>query len=1474
MAEIQFTLNYTAGQHLMLAGSSDGTASFCIDADWTLTLVSSTNPSSPFTESGTPCGTPTAPIDLGTALSLDTGEYGGEFTITAPKGATTDGTSDVYLLPVPGTVTNLTPVPGSITAPAELTGSTSVVVGTSGTLNVTLGGLPLPGITGYHAIFGWDPSGVQLGSISFPTGWGGGTRNNFANGDAGFEESTSSAPDNVGAIVLSLHFSCAEVGSWPVSFTGDYWLPGSSAGYADAVEGAATITCTAPPASATPAAAGITLDPVNGDVSATVTGSGLVTATAAELLSSTGSVVATSSSVSAAATVATATFGAVAPGSYNLEVTDGADVLTTTTGTPFLVQPALPYFSLSPVDLEGDVPGIATTHIYRVTNQGTVDGTAVLCFTFPTYLSNEPSLFLPASPAGTELLLHGFSGNSWVEYVAVPLDAGAEGDVAWTTTLPPSVVFGVDPAVALGNVVPTAPGLAGQYTGTEWTSVSSDSAQSIVDGAVGAGMSAYSAVVNDLDSLSNSAASSYLAALPDKQLAGAIAYLGSAIVDGQTTQLDQSVGSQGTQAAPAPTANEPTPAAPTTTTPSYQDSDLAAGSSAPSSSTRPRPLCRTTGCRTARLSTDMNDGALIGGDSASSASEAVLVGNTTAYDDGSIAPVATTPAGGYDTARQTLALDASWQASSQSVDLGAWTSGITDTLSLDDSGTTVAVAGLPYSSSGNGSSSITALTYTGTEPGADVAGVDGPAASFDPANPFNSVTENGQNPDATNLSNGWNAVSGFFPSYSGLFWDTVGGVAGAAVTIAGGPLWLAVAIPVLAWCLGGGCSGMWNSAHAVGSEDPNNLTVDPVGAGTDGWITGQPLTYQIAFENEPTATAAANTVTVTAQLNSNLDPSTLQFGDSSFAGTEPSFDPATDTLTWVMPGIDLPPDTSPPDGEGYVSFTASPKAGLAEATTISEQAQVTFDFNPPIDTPTVSSTLDVTPPTATLAALPTLEPAGTVPLSWSSTSPVGIATYVLYQSTDGGPLTPVDTTGATTDDVTVAAGHTYGFAVEAADDLAGLAGTVPATAQESFTVTADPGAYNALAPRRICDTRAGNPSGLTGDAAQCTDKTLTAGHVLTIKVADTQFDVPAGATAAVLNVTAVNATAKGYLTVFPAGRSAPTASNLNFPAGVTVPNLVEVGLGTGSDAGEVSLVSNVGTDVVVDLEGYVDTAAGGAGLYKPLATPARICDTRAGNPSALTGGAAQCDGGSSNPGRTLAPNTPLEVTVDGVGGVPASGVSAVVLNVTAVEPTGRGYVTVYPAGGSAPLASNLNVQAGQVRPNRVIVPVSAAGDIDIVASTTTDVIVDVSGWYTDAGGTPGAQFVPEPSPVRICDTRAGNPSGLTGDAAQCNGGAGNPGAAIGPGGTLTVEVTNDSGAGVPADATAVVLNVTAVDPSAQTYLSIYPGPGQPPVSDLNPAAGTVDANLVVATVSASGTVTIYNHSGTTNLVVDVTGWYQ
>ncbi len=433
-----------------------------------------------------------------------------------------------------------------------------------------------------------------------------------------------------------------------------------------------------------------------------------------------------------------------------------------------------------------------------------------------------------------------------------------------------------------------------------------------------------------------------------------------------------------------------------------------------------------------------------------------------------------------------------------------------------------------------------------------------------------------------------------------------------------------------------------------------------------------------------------------------------------------------------------------------------------------------------------------------------------------------------------------------------------------ADSPAQAAGTVNVTVTTpggtSSTSTADQftyqAAYTPLAPTRICDTRSGNPSSLSGPAAQCNGKTLAPGKVLDVTVENLAGVPASGVSAVALNVTAINPAGNGYLTVYPAGEAAPMASNLNFNSRDVVANLVEVGIGAG---GQVAIVSNAATDIVVDMEGYYSVASSpGAGYYDPT-SPARICDTRSGNPSSLSGPVAQCNG------HTLSTGTTLKVAIGGVSPVPASGVSAVALNVTAVDFTNNGYLTVFPAGGNPPVASNVNFVKGQgAVPNAVVVPLGSSGDIEIFGNARTDIVIDVVGWYTSRGGT-GSQFNAMPAPVRICDTRPGNPSSLSGSAAQCNGHA------MASGTTAAIRVAGVGG--VPSGAKAVAVNVTVTNTPTSGYLTAFPGGTQPTASNLNWTRGETVPNLAIAELSPSGTLSLYCSAGT-DVIVDVLGWYQ
>ena len=165
-----------------------------------------------------------------------------------------------------------------------------------------------------------------------------------------------------------------------------------------------------------------------------------------------------------------------------------------------------------------------------------------------------------------------------------------------------------------------------------------------------------------------------------------------------------------------------------------------------------------------------------------------------------------------------------------------------------------------------------------------------------------------------------------------------------------------------------------------------------------------------------------------------------------------------------------------------------------------------------------------------------------------------------------------------------------------------------------------------------------------------------------------------------------------------------------------------------------------------------------------------------------------------------------------------------------------------------PTASNLNAVPGQTVANMVTVGVSGGQIALFNYAGTTDVVVDVAGYYTDG-------FHPI-SPARLADTRSG----------VC-------GIRLGAGETRLVAVAGAGG--VPAGpAGAVALNVTIVNPTAPTYLTVWPsGQPQPGSSNVNAIVGTV-ANMVTVGLGADGAIAVSNFAGSADVLIDVAGWFD
>jgi hypothetical protein len=407
------------------------------------------------------------------------------------------------------------------------------------------------------------------------------------------------------------------------------------------------------------------------------------------------------------------------------------------------------------------------------------------------------------------------------------------------------------------------------------------------------------------------------------------------------------------------------------------------------------------------------------------------------------------------------------------------------------------------------------------------------------------------------------------------------------------------------------------------------------------------------------------------------------------------------------------------------------------------------------------------------------------------------------------------------------------------------------------------GTLHPLAPTRVLDTRTGNGHAITPVRAGDGRSSSPSATVRAAEASNHEFVVAGrggvaatGASAVLLNVTATGPSDDGYLTVYPklprGSRTPgnldevwddqssfvpgyPTSSNLNFRTGEVVPNLVLAPVGAG---GKVRLNSFAGTvDVVADVVGWFDRGGGLGDGFTPV-TPARLLDTRDG-----TGGI----------GGRFGSGTMRTLPVAGQGGVPADATAAV-LNVTAVDPSGPGYVTVWPAGQPMPLASSLNTDSGRTRPNLVVAKLGAGAAVslfDYDAVGGTDLVVDVVGYFGAGGGR-----VTAVDPQRLLDSRSGldTTAGPFASSEQRD-----------------IQVT--ARAGVPPSATAVVLNLTATAPTAPGFVTAWPaGEPRPLASTLNFGPGDNVANLVMVGLGPGGTLSLYQFGGSTHVVADVIGY--
>jgi len=370
-----------------------------------------------------------------------------------------------------------------------------------------------------------------------------------------------------------------------------------------------------------------------------------------------------------------------------------------------------------------------------------------------------------------------------------------------------------------------------------------------------------------------------------------------------------------------------------------------------------------------------------------------------------------------------------------------------------------------------------------------------------------------------------------------------------------------------------------------------------------------------------------------------------------------------------------------------------------------------------------------------------------------------------------------------------------------------------------------------VTPCRVIDTRlAAGPFG--GPA-------LTAGGTRDVAIPLSTCGIPSSAVAYSLNATVVPARVLAYLTLWPSGSAQPFVSTLNSFDGRIKANAAIVPAGAN---GAVSVYATDATNVILDINGYFVPAAVSNLSFYPV-TPCRVADTR--NPMGPFGG----------PSMTAGQVRPFSIA-NVACGIP-SNAQAYSLNMTVVPSGALSFLTTWPAGQNQPVVSTLNAFTGTVTANAAIVPAGVNGAINVYVTNTTDLIIDINGYFAAPGSAGELLFYPV-NPCRISDTRNA---------------AGPLGGPVMSGGLSRDFPVTSSACQLPAAAKAYSLNATVVPRGALAYLTLWPaGQAQPFVSTLNAFDGSIVSNAAIVPAAASGSVSAYV-ANTTDLILDTNGYF-
>ena len=394
---------------------------------------------------------------------------------------------------------------------------------------------------------------------------------------------------------------------------------------------------------------------------------------------------------------------------------------------------------------------------------------------------------------------------------------------------------------------------------------------------------------------------------------------------------------------------------------------------------------------------------------------------------------------------------------------------------------------------------------------------------------------------------------------------------------------------------------------------------------------------------------------------------------------------------------------------------------------------------------------------------------------------------------------------------------TWSFTVDRDAPLSADNDPEPSPEPVDTAAAGDQARFEPVAPFRLVDSRQGK--GTTR---------LRAGRVAQIDVAGSDV------TAVSANFVVVSPDGFGFLTAYNCTADRPEVSTLTYRPGDVIANQAVVPL----KAGKMCLYSLVPTDVVVDVNGFFHD--GGDSTFTP-STPKRLLDSRA-------------DGQ-----RRLRANEERVLGVAGSGRAAPAGATSVSLNVTVDQPVAAGFLRVYPCGSKAGAEiSNVNYAARDSRPNSVVVPVDAAGRICMRSLVDTDVIVDYTGFFSDGEGLDFLAL----DPIRLFDSRS---SSRTLNESTS-------GARVGAGQVVRLKIAGTRG--VPADATAASVNVTATEALEGSFLTVYPCGKRPATSTVNIfPAQTAAANGAMVKLSGSGELCVFTLEPV-HVIVDINGVYR